>query len=710
MNHATPSSPQPPPSRDGSTIGRYVRKPVSMLANGEPMVWLMGGSLAICIAMIIGLLLLVLWNGTTTFWPGPIYQMSSVHGRTILGEQFRTEMYEPSEAVVESLPDDAQARAQAMLDANNGQTRRRLIRTANFDLTGTHFTWISDIEIEPDGIETPQWAIIIERLAWGRFYGFPKQITIDGEVTEGEPQRIWQQFEAHHDAVRELWHERKSLETYDVGRINRAMEASRLRFREAELQYDPPPAWMAAYRTLLRTGQGGTDAEIAEAAQALQLIEDSGGRPSEAFLEAAARYEAEQADGRRAFEVVSRQIAELREQMDRYQMTFETIDGQEKALGLAEIVRGFPANQLTLSEKLGVYASRWLEFLTADPREANSEGGIFPAIFGTVTMTLLMSLAVVPFGVLAALYLREYAKGGPVVSAVRIAVNNLAGVPSIVFGVFGLGFFSYGVGKWIDGGAQQPWSPGFWFAGIVILTIVVVLSLVASIAASRAKRTSPLLIRNAGRLAIVLWIASVGVCIAVIFKSPFFGGFYAANLPSPTFGTGGLMWASLTLALLTLPVVIVATEEALAAVPSSMRDGSYACGASKWQTIRRIVLPRAMPGIMTGMILAMARGAGEVAPLMLVGAVKLAPELPIDTHDFSGSLGPIPTGPVHLERSFMHMGFHIYDLGFQSQNSEAAKPMVFTTAFVLILLITALNLAAIWLRSRLQRKFVTSTF
>jgi phosphate transport system permease protein len=275
-----------------------------------------------------------------------------------------------------------------------------------------------------------------------------------------------------------------------------------------------------------------------------------------------------------------------------------------------------------------IYASRWKEFLTAEPREANSEGGVYPAIVGTVIMTLLMSLAVVPFGVLAALYLREYAKAGMAVSAVRIAINNLAGVPSIVFGVFGLGFFCYIIGGSID------------------------------------------------------------------------QFFFSEKLPNPTYGKGGVVWASLTLALLTLPVVVVATEEALAAVPRSMREGSYACGASKWQTIRRIVLPRAMPGIMTGFILAMARGAGEVAPLMLVGAVKLAPDLPID--------GVVPY--VHPDRSFMHLGFHIYDVGFQSQNSEAAKPMVFTTTLLLITIIALLNITAVWLRTRLRRKFIGGTF
>jgi phosphate transport system permease protein len=235
---------------------------------------------------------------------------------------------------------------------------------------------------------------------------------------------------------------------------------------------------------------------------------------------------------------------------------------------------------------------------------------------------------VTPFGVVAAVYLREYAKQGVAVRAVRIAVNNLAGVPSIVFGVFGLGFFVYLVGSTID------------------------------------------------------------------------QFFFASALPTPTFGTGGILWASLTLALMTVPVVIVATEEALAAVPRGMRESSLACGASKWQTIQRIVLPAAAPGILTGLILAMARGAGEVAPLMLVGVVKLAPSLPIDT------LFPF----FHFERKFMHLGFHIFDLGFQSPDSEAAKPMVFATTLLLIALVVLLNLGAIFIRERLRRKYATGAF
>ena len=371
--------------------------------------------------------------------------------------------------------------------------------------------------------------------------------------------------------------------------------------------------------------------EIGKAADAGDAAEVARLEPQ--LASAQATFEEVRSWADREFSRIRSEIDAINRENSRYQLLFRTGgEGTRQPVQtfqrVDDIVRAYPANRLGLSEKLALFGSRWAEFLTDEPREANSEGGVFPAIFGTVAMTLIMSLAVVPFGVLAALYLREYAKDGPLTSAVRIAVNNLAGVPSIVFGVFGLGFFCYVVGANID---------------------------------------------------------------QLLF---------AAELPNPSYGKGGLMWASFTLALLTLPVVIVATEEAVAAVPNSMREGSYACGASKWQTIQRIVLPRALPGIITGMILAIARGAGEVAPLMLVGAVKLAPELPID--------GVFPY--VHPERSFMHLGFHIYDVGFQSQNSEAAKPMVYTTTLLLIGIIATLNLATIWLRNRLRRKFAGGQF
>ena len=299
------------------------------------------------------------------------------------------------------------------------------------------------------------------------------------------------------------------------------------------------------------------------------------------------------------------------------------MDGSEVTIPLEKIVKAWQPNNMSLVDKLGFYVHTLWAFISEDPREANTEGGIFPAIFGTVLMVMLMAVLVTPFGVIAAVYLREYAKQGILIRIIRIAVNNLAGVPSIVYGVFGLGFFVYFLGGNID------------------------------------------------QL------------------------FFPEALPSPTFGTPGLMWSSLTLALLTLPVVIVATEEGLSRIPRSLREGSLALGATKVETLWRVVLPMASPAIMTGLILAVARAAGEVAPLMLVGVVKLAPSLPLD--------GNFPF--LHLDRKFMHLGFHIYDVGFQSPNVEAARPLVYATSFLLVVVIVSLNLAAISLRNNLREKY-----
>jgi phosphate transport system permease protein len=290
---------------------------------------------------------------------------------------------------------------------------------------------------------------------------------------------------------------------------------------------------------------------------------------------------------------------------------------------LQNIVRSYRANDLNILQKIGLYFERLWEFVSDEPREANTEGGIFPAIFGTVLMVIIMAILVTPFGVVAAVYLREYAKQGPLTRTIRIAVNNLAGVPSIVYGVFGLGFFVYFLGGNID------------------------------------------------RL------------------------FYPEAAPAPVFGTPGILWSSLTLAILTVPVVIVATEEGLSRIPRSIREGSLALGATKAETLWRTVIPMATPAMMTGLILAVARAAGEVAPLMLVGVVKLAPSLALDSN------APF----VHLERKFMHLGFHIYDVGFQSPNVEAARPLVYATALLLVVIIVALNLVAIYIRNRLREKY-----
>jgi phosphate transport system permease protein len=528
--------------------------------------------------MIVGLLALIFTQGFMTFWPKEVVLVTLTSGERYLGEVTRDETYRPFVPPAEG---DAKADTPARFE------RRELIRTGNYDLYGDDFKWVSLSSVA--STERPRDAVTVERLEWGPFFGFLEEVQVDGKaVTEGR-EEAWRRFEAEHAEGRARRARIVRLEKHEIGDVNRELEANRLELRGIEME------------------KGKGSPEYAEA-------EDRLAREDAALL---ARYDE-----------LTRQVTALKEEDARSAVVLSEVGGARKTLKVSEIVRAYRANDLDTAGKLGVYASRWWEFLSDDPREANTEGGIFPAMFGTVLMTMIMALAVAPFGVLAALYLREYARQGVLVSAVRVAVNNLAGVPSIVFGVFGLGFFCYVLGGSID---------------------------------------------------------------QLLFPE---------RLPVPTFGTGGLLWASLTLALMTAPVVIVATEEALAAVPRSLREAAYACGSSKWQMIRRVVLPKALPGILTGMVLAMARGAGEVAPLMITGVVKLAHELPID--------GEFPY--FHPQRSFMHLGFHIYDVGFQSRNAEAGKPMVFTTTLLLILVILAMNISVIGLRARLKRKYAVGHF
>ena len=565
-----------------SAAPRAATRPTDLLARGEPFLWGLGGALAFGVMMIAGFLLLVLWNGVATFYPRPIHVVTLVNGDVIAGEPTRTEDFRPPATEVADLP----APVRAGIETNLGFADRTLYRTGNFDLYGDDFRWVTDYAVAR--VTTPPDLYLFERLEWGVFIGRIKSVDMAGVRYDAGSIPL-DRLAATHDEARRRWRQIREIEHDEIGRVNQEIESERLALRKVELR--------------------------------------SGARAPE-YADAARRTDARVLTLTDEYEGLAARAAALKAENARYRITLTEIGGGEKAQNLADIVRFYPANDLSALERLGVYFSRWGEFLTAEPREANTEGGVLPAIFGTFAMTLLMVVAVAPFGVMTALYLREYAEQGRLVSIVRISVNNLAGVPSIVYGVFGLGFYAYILGGTID------------------------------------------------------------------------QVFFPERLPNPTFGTGGLMWSALTLALLTVPVVIVATEEALAAVPRSMREGSLACGASKWQTIHRIVLPRAMPGIMTGLILAMTRGAGEVAPLMLVGVVKLAPELPID--------GIFPY--IHFERSFMHLGFHIYDVGFQSRNSEAGKPMVFVTTLLLIALVALMNATAIVVRNRLKRKFAGSQF
>lgn len=549
-------------------------------ARGEPYLWGLGGALALGLVMIAGLLLLVLWNGLTTFWPAPIGVATLASGEQIAGEQMRTELYRPGREALAALPEAARNR----IAGAGGEARRTLYKIGNYDFYGDDYRWVIDATVADT--KFPADLLLVERVEWGVFVGRVKEADLAGTRLAGA------RLDDLHVAQRAAEQRRariREIERDEIGDINHRLNAGRLAVRKVALREGADgPAHRKA------------QADLDQRSVALQA----------------------------AYERLAAEAAAIKLEDAKYTVTLAEIGGKEKTIKLSEIVRFYPANALSPLERIGVYLSRWAEFLFDEPREANTEGGVWPAIFGTFVMTVLLSLAVAPFGVVTALYLREYARQGAVVAIVRISVNNLAGVPSIVYGVFGLGFFAYVLGGSID------------------------------------------------QL------------------------FYPERLPSPTFGTGGLLWSSLTLALMTVPVVIVATEEALAAVPRSVREGSLGCGASKWQTIKWVVLPQALPGIMTGLILAMARGAGEVAPLMLVGVVKLAPELPID--------GYFPF--LHLERSFMHLGFHIYDVGFQSRNSEAGKPMVFVTTLLLIALIAAMNATAIVVRNRLKRRYAGSQF
>ena len=535
--------------------------------SGAVLIWLTGAALAACLLMILGLVGLVASRALVAFWPGRLDELTLRDGKKYLV------------AVLGQEPIPAEGAAPA--------GDRIQARLGNRDLYGLDFRWIPVSEILSRRL--PPDALLVERREYGPFHGYLRSLTeADRPVALTASDGLERLREAHRQARQRVKQIRK-LERGEIGRVNYAIEEKRLEIRELRLE---DPALGPATR------------------------------------ERIARIERELANLQARYDALRQQADAIAAENEKFQVTFADANGEEKTIPVSGVVRFFPANRLGPGQRVGVYLSRLWEFVADEPRESNTEGGVFPAIFGTVMMVILMSAAVMPFGVLAALYLREYARQGPLLRAVRIAVNNLAGVPSIVFGVFGLGFFVY-----LTGGAIDQL-------------------------------------------------------------------FYAERLPDPTFKTGGILWASLTLALLTVPVVIVATEESLAAVPRGAREGSYALGATKWQTIRRIVLPAAAPGILTGLILAMARGAGEVAPLMITGVVKLAPELPFD--------GNAPF--LHLERKFMHLGFHIYDVGFQSPNVEAAKPMVYLTTLLLLAIVITLNLAAILLRERLRRKLRTATF
>jgi len=540
--------------------------------SGTPWVWMNAGAVAIAILMTLGLLSVIAMRGLAHFWPADVivadYQVPGSPARVVAGEVVEAEEVPRARLAASGLP----------VDVEGGEfMTRELLKVGNREVYGADFTWVVGEWLSE--MRRPAELMAVERREWGNFYGYLVNVKEQGQVV-AEGADAWTELQQRIARVDELHAQIAELEKVDIGRINHGLERLRLRTRQLELG-----------GRLDATAQADLDAERAE-------------------------WDAQ-------YKALESELVALNQQFSRDSMTVRTADGREMEINLGKVVRAYQPNDMSIADKLGFYFAKLWEFVSDEPREANTEGGIFPAIFGTVLMTIIMAVIVTPFGVIAAVYLREYAKQGLLTRIIRIAVNNLAGVPSIVYGVFGLGFFVYVLGGSID------------------------------------------------RL------------------------FYPEAAPAPVFGTPGLMWASLTLAILTLPVVIVATEEGLARIPRMIREGSLALGATKSETLWKVVLPMASPAMMTGLILAVARAAGEVAPLMLVGVVKLAPTLPLN--------GNYPY--LHLDQKIMHLGFHIYDVGFQSPNVEAARPLVYATALLLVLVIAILNFSAVVIRNHLREKY-----
>ncbi|WP_312906002.1 phosphate ABC transporter permease PstA [Stutzerimonas nitrititolerans] len=542
------------------------------IKSGSPWIWMNAGAVSIAVIMTLGLLAVIAVRGMAHFWPADVivadYQVPGSEPRLLAGERVQAEQVPRARLAASGLP----------VAAEGGEfMTRELLKVGNREVYGADFTWVVGEWLSNE--RTPHNIVVLERREWGNFYGELLNVK-EGDNLVAEGEAAWDELQRRIARIDQLHGQISHLEKVDIGRINHGLERLRLKTRKLELE-----------QRLDAAAQAELDAERAE-------------------------WDAE-------YKTLEGRLASLYQDFNRDSIGVRTLDGRELEISLGKVVRAYQPNAMSVPQKLGFYGAKIWEFVSDEPREANTEGGIFPAIFGTVLMTIIMAVIVTPFGVIAAVYLREYAKQGVLTRIIRIAVNNLAGVPSIVYGVFGLGFFVYVLGGSLD------------------------------------------------RI------------------------FYPEAAPAPVFGTPALMWASLTLAILTLPVVIVATEEGLARIPRMIREGSLALGATKSETLWKVVLPMASPAMMTGLILAVARAAGEVAPLMLVGVVKLAPSLPLN--------GNYPY--LHLDQKIMHLGFHIYDVGFQSPNVEAARPLVYATALLLVLVIATLNLSAVVIRNHLREKY-----
>lgn len=537
--------------------------------KGEHWVWFSASTVSISVVLVVGLLLMISFRGLVHFWPHSVYEYevktNNGHIEQVVGELHEVKSKEFKDS-----------------GAEDGIVRipQYLLKVGNRDVYGIDFRWINSANIVGRQDILDDGVTVVERYEWGNVYGHLEHIKQDGKII-ARGDNVLPMMQQLVDSGLDLHDQIRYIEKVVIGGINYQLEQLRLDQKRLEASGDYTAQKQAEF-----------DAERTKLKQAFNDQQDT-------------------------LKVLYRQSNHLGE------VTLQIAGDKFIHVPVKSIVRFWQPNNMTFGEQVGFFFTSIGHFLIDDPREANTEGGVFPAIVGTVTMVILMAIFVTPMGVIAAVYMSEYAKDGILLRTVRISINNLAGVPSIVFGIFGLGFFVYIIGGSID------------------------------------------------------------------------ELFYSYALPSPTFGTPALLWASLTMALLTLPVVIVSTQEGLSRIPRALREGGLALGATKSETIMKIVLPMSMPAIMTGLILAVARAAGEVAPLMLVGVVKLAPELPIDLN------APF----IHLDRKFMHLGFHIYDVGFQSPNVEASQPLVYATSLLLVLIIVGLNLGAITIRNKLREKY-----
>ncbi|EOX3353289.1 phosphate ABC transporter permease PstA [Vibrio cholerae] len=538
--------------------------------SGAPWIWLTGGAVSVSLIAVLGLLLVIGWRGLTYFWPAPLLQWQTPDGKTVVGQLYARESVPVSHLKEMNLPLPEKVEAA-------GLATRLNIKVANRDLYGSDFIALLEFETEFKG--APQGWAVIERSRGGQLFGKPLRFDSATGELDLPLERHLRQALLEAEAIRD---QMDTMVEQQVRVISSQLEKLRLEKRRKQLNNQLSDEFLQHYVL----SKSRLEKELAQ---------------------------------------VQTELDALRAPLEKQFLYLVDMQGETVSVPLSEILDFWYPNDMNFAQKLAEWGKQAWRFLSESPRESNSEGGVFPAIFGTVFLVIIMSIIVMPLGVIAAIYLHEYAQEGAFTRMIRVAVINLAGVPSIVYGVFGLGFFVYTIGASVD------------------------------------------------------------------------NLFYAERLPTPTFGTPGLLWSALTLAVLTLPVVIVATEEGLSRIPISVRHGSLALGATQFETIWRIVLPMASPAIITGLILAIARAAGEVAPLMLVGAVKLASSLPVD--------GEFPF--IHLERKFMHLGFHIYDIGFQTNNIEAARPLVYATSFLLVTVIVALNLTAISIRNNLREKYRT---